>query len=63
MLPLQANTSAEMRTTSSHTSLLHGLYTSLQKTIRTGNVIIDGASLDVPTVVAVSWYAHCTPAR
>ncbi|KAL8942689.1 MAG: hypothetical protein Q9211_001287 [Gyalolechia sp. 1 TL-2023] len=42
------------RTPSAHSSLVHHLYTSLQNTIRVGNVEIDGDSLDIPTVVAVS---------
>ncbi|KAI4239066.1 MAG: hypothetical protein LQ349_000643 [Xanthoria aureola] len=53
-MPPQANTSADMAETSSHASLVRRLHTRLQKIIRTGNAVIDGASLDVPTVVAVS---------
>ncbi|KAL8846668.1 MAG: hypothetical protein Q9221_008254 [Calogaya cf. arnoldii] len=37
-----------------HASLVQRLHTNLQNTIRTGNVEIDGDSLSIPTVVAVS---------
>ncbi|KAI4168724.1 MAG: hypothetical protein LQ343_006160 [Gyalolechia ehrenbergii] len=52
--PPQASNAPDSRMRSPHALLVHHLYTSLQNTIRTGNVEIDGDSLDIPTVVAVS---------
>ncbi|KAL8964280.1 MAG: hypothetical protein Q9183_004564 [Haloplaca sp. 2 TL-2023] len=42
------------RALSQHSFLVRQLHTKLQTILRTGNVEIDGDSLDVPTVVAVS---------
>lgn len=58
--PPQASNAPDSRMRSPHALLVHHLYTSLQNTIRTGNVEIDGDSLDIPTVVAVSWYVGPT---
>ncbi|KAL8832259.1 MAG: hypothetical protein Q9170_004947 [Blastenia crenularia] len=43
-----------MPTVCAHSSLVYDLYTSLKNIIRSANVVIDGESLDVPTVVAIS---------
>ncbi|KAL8691267.1 MAG: hypothetical protein Q9218_003469 [Villophora microphyllina] len=56
----QGNKLQDVRTTSAHTPLVRHLYTCLQNTIRTGNIEIDGDSLDIPTVVAVSCH-NVTP--
>ncbi|KAL8650677.1 MAG: hypothetical protein Q9210_003689 [Variospora velana] len=61
MSPSQGSLPPGLPTPSSHLSLVHQLYTSLQNTIRTGRVDIDGNSLDVPDVVAVAWSAENPP--
>ncbi|KAI4179028.1 MAG: hypothetical protein LQ346_007290 [Caloplaca aetnensis] len=49
MAPFQASKPLDQ-----HASLVHRLHTKLQNTIRNGNFEIDGDSLSIPTVVAVS---------
>lgn len=57
MPPTQAAQPLLVAMHSPHSSLLYNLYTNLQSTIRTGEVEIDGDSLDISAIVAVSWYA------
>ena len=38
-----------------HTALVQHLYTRLRSTLRDNIIEIDGGSLDIPSVVAVSW--------
>ena len=39
-----------------HTALVQRLYTRLQRALQNNNIEIDGGSLDIPSVVAVSWF-------
>lgn len=52
--PVQEIKSVTMDTASAHSSLTHQIYARLQDLRREENVEIDGESLDIPTVVAVS---------
>lgn len=58
MPPPLGTSSADVRINiaSAHSSLVHQICTSLQIIRRKGHVEVDGESLDVPTVVAVSRY-------
>lgn len=46
-----------------HTALVQHLYTRLQSTLQNNSIEIDGGSLDIPSVVAVSWFVRQTADR
>lgn len=52
----QKRISIEGHASSAHASHVYQLHANLQNKIRTGSIEIDGDSLDIPTVVAVSGY-------
>lgn len=55
--------SQQKQSMDTHTALVQRLYARLRSTLRASNIEIDGGSLDIPSVVAVSWFVGHTGDR